>query len=241
MSCDKFKKYEQKPIRKTVVVLFDLSESTRNLRDAYLDSFKKVLPSIGHGDVIVATRITESSITEPKIPIKEALPEFVPKDKMGNPTDNPILVREAKKEADMNLERKKDEFIKIAEEFLFSSKKVRHTDILSSLHIAEKVFKNYSQNKSILVILSDMIEDSSEYNFEKENLTEGRIEEIIKREKRKNRIPELKDVKVYVVSAVLRDTKMFFALQNFWLRYFKECGANLSKENYGPKLIKFDE
>jgi len=245
ISCDKLKTEDEKSPQKTIVVLCDLSESTSNLRDAYLDSFKKVTSPIGHGDVIVAAKITEASITEPEIPVKEAFPEFVPQDKMGNPTDNPVLVKKAKKEADERLGREKEEIAKIANHIFFAKRddrqRILHTDIMSSLHVAEKVFKNYRRDRSILVMLSDMIEDSSEYNFEKENLTDRRIEEILAKEKARNRIPDLRDVKVYVVAAGAGGSKRFFAAQNFWLRYFKECGANLSKENYGSALLDFNE
>jgi hypothetical protein len=245
ISCDKLRPKEKRHPNKTVVVLCDLSESTRDLRDVYVHSFKKVLSSIGHGDIIVAAKITEASVAEPEIPIKETFPEFVPRDKMGNPTDNPVLVKKAKEEADKKIEAKKEEIIKIASDFLFARggkhKRVLHTDIMSSLHVAERVFKNYKRDKFILLMLSDMIEDSSEYNFEKENLNDKRIEEIIKREKTRNKIPDLKDVKVYIVAAGAGGSKRFFAIQNFWLRYFKECGANLSKENYGSALLGFNE
>jgi hypothetical protein len=245
ISCDKSRPKEKRHTNKTVVVLCDLSESTRDLRDVYVHSFKKVLSSVGHGDVIVAAKITGASIAEPGIPIKEAFPEFVPRDKMGNPTDNPILVKNAKKEADERLEAKKEELIRIANDFLSargdSHKRILHTDIMSSLHVAERVFKNYRRDKFILVMLSDMIEDSSEYNFEKENLNDKRIEEIIRREKEKNKIPDLKGVKVYIVAAGAGGSKKFFTIQNFWLRYLKECGANLSKENYGSALLSFNE
>ena len=146
------------------------------MRDVYLRSFKKVISSIGHGDAIITAKITDASITEPEIPVNEAFPEFVPLDKMGNPTDNPLLVKKAKKEADEGLERKKEDLVRIVGHILFAErdnhKRILHTDIMSSLHVAEKAFKNYNRDKSILVILSDMIEDSSEYNFEKENLTD---------------------------------------------------------------------
>lgn len=225
---------------KTVAVLLDLSGSTRELRNIYLNTFKEILSSISHGDVIVVAEITESSITEPEIPVKEVFPEFVPLVKMGKPTDNEFLIGEAKRKADTNLANKKDEIVKIVEEFIFTRKAIK-TDIMSSLHVAEGLFKNYPHDKSILVILSDMIEDSDDYNFERENLTQKRMEEIINKEKTRNRMPELSNVKIYVVSAGALSTEKYFLIRDFWFRYFKECGANLSKENYGSALLNFNE
>jgi lysophospholipase L1-like esterase len=86
-----------------------------------------------------------------------------------------------------------------------------------------------------------MIEDSSEYNFEKERLSDKRIAEIIAAERVKKRLPDLKGVKVYVTGAKAPTREQFYNIQNFWLRYFKECGAELPKENYGSALLSFDE
>ncbi|RMD59824.1 MAG: hypothetical protein D6828_00965, partial [Nitrospirae bacterium] len=237
LSCEKVEKIvnkEKKPT-KTVAVLIDLSGSTKNFRKDAFRTFKKILSSIDHGDVIVVAKITESSISEPEIPIEEAFPEFVPRDNAGNPTDNPFLVKKAKKEADKELAEKKKRILKKLEGFLFSVNAVR-TDIMSSLHVASRIFSNYPRDKAILVIISDMIENSGAYNFDRMRLTEKRIEEIINTEKAKNRMPELYGVKVYVVCGGNVTTRKYFNVQQFWMRYFKECGAELSEKNYGSTL-----
>ena len=239
LSCSKLNK-KTSPF-KIIVVLCDLSESTRNMRNIYFKSFKEIISSIGHGDAIYVVKITESSIEEPEIPIKEVFPEFIPKDKFGNPTDNPLIVKRERKKADEKLRRKKEKCIEDAERLFFSRERILKTDILSSLLVAEKIFKNFPEKKPILVILSDMIEDSSDYNFKKEKLTKERIREIIENEKSKGRLPDLRGVKVYVIGAQARDKEKFFSIQNFWMNYFKECGAILEKKNYGSALIKFEE
>jgi len=239
LSCGKLNKKISSP--KIIVVLCDLSESTRNMRNIYLKSFKKIISSIKHGDAIFVVKITESSIEEPEIPIKEIFPKFVPKDAFGNPTDNPLIKKKERKKADEELRRKKEKCIKDAEKLFFSKKRILKTDILSSLHVADRIFKNFPEKKPILVILSDMVEDSLDYNFEKERLNEERIREIIENERLKERLPDLKGVKVYVIGAQARDKKKFFSIQNFWINYFKECGAILEKKNYGSALIKFEE
>ncbi len=231
---------KKKETGKAVVVLFDLTASTKKVRNVAFDSFRKVLSAISYGDVIVAAKITESSITEPDIPVKEVFPKFVPVDNWGNPTDNDFLVKAARKKADKDIALKKDSILKAVEGFIFAGD-ARKTDIISSLHVAERIFSTYKRDRSILVILSDMIEDSNVYNFERENLTARRIEEIIRRERFRKRIPDLRGVKVYIVPAGTLNTRRYFSIQNFWLRYFRECGANLAKENYGSPLLIFNE
>ncbi len=92
---------------------------------------------------------------------------------------------------------------------------------------------------TIFVILRILL--GSEYNFEKDKLTDKKIGEIIAKENTQKRLPDLKGVKVYVVGAKAATREQFYNIQNFWLRYFKECGANLLKENYGSALLNFDE
>lgn len=212
---------------KTIVVLLDLSESTRNFRKSYFENFKKILSSINHGDALAVVKITESSVTEPETFVED-FPKFVPRDKMGNPTDNPLLVRKAKEEADKRLNERKEEILKRVESILFTQRKVLYTDILSSLHVAQSLFEKLNRDKNILVIFSDMVEETPEYNFK--NLTRERIKYII--EKEKQRLPDLKNVVVYVVPISDLSREQFFIIQSFWLRYFKECGAILPKENY---------
>lgn len=229
---------------KTVVVLVDMSESTVDLRQTYLGTIENIISTATYGDTIVVAKITESSITEPDVPIKEVFPLFVAVNASGQVTDNPMLVEKSRKEADAKLVIRKAEILNKAKNFLMPSsgnnKKVMKTDIMGSVSIAENFFKNYKSDEAVLVVLSDMIEDCANpyYDFYQENLTDIRINEIISEEKKSNRLPDLTGVKVYAVAAGSHDTATFFELQNFWLKYFKDCGADASKDNYSNTLIK---
>jgi len=219
---------------KVVIVLFDVSDSTKKeeIRKRYLEDFKTVLNKINPGDVIVVDRIAEASITKSSLPVKEEFekPSFLE----GGPLKDKILKKR-------HTERKEEIINKVEKIILNQDAKVPYTDILSSLHIAEKVFKGYRRDRYVLVIMSDMLEESKDYNFARELLTEKQIDKIITTEKKKNRIPDLTNVHVYVTGATAENRDRFFAVQNFWLRYFKECGAKLSKDNYGSALLNFNE
>jgi len=67
-------------------------------------------------------------------------------------------------------------------------RKIYKTDILSSLNMAdERVFRGLVGNDytKMLVIMSDMMEDSDVYNFEKQKLPDSKVDEIIIDQKRK--------------------------------------------------------
>jgi hypothetical protein len=222
---------------KTVVVLFDLSESVNKeeVIKSDQDGFQKILAKVNQGDIVVGERILESSLAQSTLPINRKIPPFV------SSNDNPLLVKKEKKIADEELNKMKEEIYRDVETLLLRKnlkRKILKTDILSSLHIVERVFKAYENERNILVIFSDMIEDSDNYNFEKEMLLPERIEAILSKEKKQGRMPDLTGVKVYIVGARSHNTNQFFSIQNFWLAYFKDCGADV--KNYGA-LIDFNE
>lgn len=209
---------------KTVFVLFDVSDTTKSpgTRDQYMTDFKSILDKkINPGDAIAADRISESSAAGSTLPINK---EFE-----GMFESNLFKTRKSKKT-----------ILEVADALLKRPDKVKHTDIMSSLQIAERIFSTYGKKRNILVIMSDMVEDSQNYNFEKERLTDKRITAIIDREKKAKRLPDLGHVKVYAVkNATSESRESFEGIENFWLRYFKECGAEITKAQYGP-LTKFE-
>lgn len=233
-SCENIFKKEQKS-KEAIFILFDLSESTNKpeIRKMYLESLNTILSKIDHGDVLIYDKITEASLEKSEPKVKD-FPVF------SAPGEAGIIVKAKKKKADEELLEKKKKIVPEVEDFLVAKgeKGTSWTTILSSLYVAERVFKLYDREKKILVIMSDMIEDSKDYNFKKENLTDKRIEGIIAKEK--SRIPDLTGVKVYVVGATAKTTDKYFAIQKFWLRYLTECDASISKENYGTTLLSFE-
>ncbi|PIP05274.1 MAG: hypothetical protein COX52_12805 [Syntrophobacterales bacterium CG23_combo_of_CG06-09_8_20_14_all_48_27] len=224
-----------KQFSKTIVVLVDYSESVRNARGDYLDAFDKITSQIEVGTHFFVWKITELSEMEPKPLIDEDFPP-------PPPSPNEFYRKQAMAKAQKETEERSKDIKKRMQAFLESEEELtKRTAILGSLHVAERVFKKDKKDKRALVILSDMIEDSSEYNFEREKLSDRRITEIIARERNRKRLPDLKGANVYVAGARASTRKQFYHIQNFWLRYFRECGANLSKENYGSVLMSCDE
>jgi hypothetical protein len=224
-----------KEYSKTIFVLIDYSESVKDSRQDYGDAFKKIIPKLKLGDHLFLWKITELSEMETKPLIDEDFP-------IPPPAKNEFYMKQAIAKAEKEMKIKLEEIEKKVGDFLNSQEQLsRKTAILGSLQIAERVFKKDRKDKAVLVIMSDMIEDSSEYNFERERLTDKRISEIIANENRRKRLPDLSGVEVYVVGAKTPSREQFYNIQNFWLRYFKECGANLSKENYGSALLGFNE
>jgi hypothetical protein len=228
---------EQKAVvaNKVVLVLFDLSESTNKpeIRKTYSENFGVILSKITHGDAVVAGWITEHSGAELVLPVNISFPPF------ESATTNPLVRRGQQAKEDSKLRETLRGIHEELDSLLqHTTRKVLQTDILSSLLMAERIFKNFPHPKKVLVIMSDMIEDSGTYNFERETLTSERISQIIIRAKKDGRLPDLAGVKVYVIGATARDMNKFYQIRNFWLTYFQACQANLI--DYGSALVRFE-
>jgi len=220
---------------RAVFILVDLSESTNKpeIRKRYIDTVNEVMQKLDFGDSIGIAAITEHSIYEPStIAIHDFEPPKIT-------SDNDLIVMQQKKKSIEELKNKKEEIIQTVKARLADdSRKILRTDVMSSLQVAEKYFDDKSRANKYLLILSDMIEDSDRYNFEKENLTDNRIKEIIEKEKKENRIPVLKGVDVWIVGPEAKDLKKYYAIQTFWLTYFKEAGIELPKSHYGALAVQ---
>jgi hypothetical protein len=223
---------------KIFLVLVDLSESVNDpaIKSGLKKDFKAILDKICSKDVLLAGFITESSITEHAIPIRIDFPSFRPT------TDNELYLKAEKEEFDRKFTAMKDSLYSYADMILFGSiRKVMNTDIFSSLLFAEKVFNNYPKKEKVLIILSDMIVCSGKINFEKEKLTDQRVETILTDLAKTHQLPDLKGVNIYISGAHSRNATMFVEIQHFWQKYFEACKTRLNPSNYGATLIFFDE
>ena len=126
-------------------------------------------------------------------------------------------------------------------EYLLSQKRgTPYTEILNSLNIADTLFHKEKREK-VLVILSDMIQDSKEFRFDRAKITNKYIADVIKVRKQQDLIPNLNGVKVYVAGASAADSRKFRSIEKFWSRYFEVSGADFSTHRYGHSLLEFEK
>src|SRR5438445_12498826 len=75
------------------------------------------------------------------------------------------------------------------------------TDVIDAMQLAERVFSTYEGNQKLLVVFSDMIEESRRYNFATEKLTASRIGQIIANEQEAGCLPDLEGAEARIVGA----------------------------------------
>lgn len=214
-------------VARVILVFVDMSGSTsRARRTAYGEAFEKVYENLQQGDRLVVGTITSRSY----IDFKAAVDTEIPK--------QTIWVNRIAYE--QNLAKTKKNIREGVDRLLSSKRGTPHTEILNSLNIADTIFHDEKRQK-ILVILSDMVQDSKEYNFDRSRITDKYISDVIRMRRQQNLIPKLPDVKVYVAGASADNSKKFRSIEKFWSRYFSETGADFSTHRYGHSLLAFEK
>jgi len=227
-SAEAFGKSEDaEKIARIIVVLVDMSGSTNRARHTvYREAFEKIYQSLDQGDRIVVGTITGRSYIDFKPVVDEEIPKRT------------IWVNRIQFER--NLTMTKEKIRREVDQLLSRKRGTPRTEILNSLNIADTIFHKEKRQK-ILAVLSDMIQDSKEYNFAKVKVTDKYIDEVIRYRRQHNLIPNLTGVKVYVAGATAADSNKFRSVEKFWARYFAQSGADFSRHRYGHSLISFEK
>jgi hypothetical protein len=210
-----------------IIILVDMSGSADEARRTVCkEAFEKIYKNLRHGDRVVVGTIASQSY----IDFKPAVDEEIP---VKTIWDNRL-------QFERNLTHSKEKIRKEVNRLLSQKGGSLLTEILDSLNIADAIFHDEKERQKILVILSDMIQDSKEYKFDKDKIKDEYIHKIIRHRRENNLMPRLTGVKVYVAGASAADSNTFRAIQTFWTRYFAETGADFSPYRYGHSLINFE-
>ena len=224
---DSFWKFAKGKKSRAIVVFVDMSGSTNKARrTVYRNALDKVRENLQAGDRIVIGTITGRSY----IDFRPVVDAEIPKQSIWV---NRITYEQEQAKAQKTIETE-------VNSLLSRKRGTAHTEIINSLNIADKIFHTEKRQK-ILIILSDMIQDSREYNFERSSVTDSYTARIIRERKKQNLIPKLEGVKVYVAGASAANSKKFHSIEKFWNQYFMACGADFSLRRYGHSLIEFEK
>ncbi|MGD2270788.1 MAG: hypothetical protein PVI06_10360 [Desulfobacterales bacterium] len=221
----KFGKDKKQP--RVIVVFVDMSGSTnRARRTVYNEAFEKIYQNLNQGDRIVVGTITSRSYIE----FKPVVDEEIPKQTIWV---NRIQFEQSLAKTKKNIRTEVDRL-------LSRRRGTPYTEILNSLNIADTIFHNEKRQK-ILVILSDMVQDSKQYKFDRARVSNKYINNIIRYRQKQKLVPNLSHVKVYVAGASAKDSRKFRSIEKFWARYFAATGADFSPHRYGHSLLEFEK
>ncbi len=207
-----------------VMVFIDVSLSTLPDRENYKKYIELIVSRLQAGDRMMVAKILDLTIAE-FAPIYDAkFPSF------NMFSDNSTRYNKTIREMSGAIAATVDSVLDMRS-------KVQKSEIVNSFLICDQVMRNWPGKKSI-VIISDMQESSSEFNFDTDHITPAYLDNMLATLKLKNRIPRLPGVEVWVAGAYAKDTEQFFAVQDFWKRYLAETGATL--RSYSHTLLDFE-
>jgi len=126
-------------------------------------------------------------------------------------------------------------FDTLCQEAFRSPRLSQQTNIVSALSLVKQVFP--TSKRRVLVLLSDMLHSSTDFDLEKASITDTYIEATVGMLKKQNRLPDLRGVDVYVAGARAPTEERYRAVKKFWFRVFEETGAQL--KYYGHPLLSF--
>ncbi len=211
-------------------VLIDQTAKSKAVQDRVANNFSQLLNSLKPGDIIAGVGVNENTEQEAVNEFSETMPTF-----------NFITDNEQRHKIVVSAIKNR---IQTAVADIINTK-ATHTDLMGGFVLAGKFFAGsqaLSHSRKILIVFSDGIEQSEDYNFTDIKTLEGNgITTIINREKRFNRIPDLSNVEIHMVGVNLAldpqadmTREKLSLVSKFWKMYFIETGSKIDTANYGP-------
>ena len=214
--------------------LFDVSMSAaaEPTKNGYLRDFAKIVAGLQAGDLVIADTITENPSATMTFPVRVPLPAY------DAWQTNPLLHRQ-------DMDAAKQSLIDQTTTLVRRTPATKKTAILDALYVTHKAFDSRECREAghrVLVVFSDMEEDSERDNFLLDNLTTNRIEALLRWEQHEAHLPDLRDVDVWIAGATPERTLgpgKIRSIEAFWMAYFARTGAKLKSDHYGPALLNF--
>ena len=214
------------------VVLLDRSVSVKADTSIYDDAVRRLTKAVQPGDRFVMGAITATSGTDFRLSVDESLPDAMPSQGM---MDEPKQYEKEKASRDAQIRDAKDRIDKGVQRFLHADTTAAKSAIFESLFVVAPLIEA-DQRKHVLVILSDMLEDSSAADFERQLPTDASTKRLIERQEKDHTIPNLAGVAVCVAGAVASPPERAAAVERFWRSYLEKAGATIAPGSYARTL-----
>jgi hypothetical protein len=205
-----------------VVVLVDLSGSIPEPDWAiYRQTYVSMVESLRRGDRMVLGTIGDAVMTR-----------FVSTADREYPNSGYLL-------KDMAQARSNDAFLVAEFDKLRQRKQEQRTEILDSMVIVRQLLDSDKDRRPVILLLSDMLEDSSTSRFEVVTLTDAAIVQLIGVLRKRNTFPSFKSSAVFVAGAKAPNAAKAAEVERFWRRYFEESGVAAADIVYSRPALRF--
>jgi len=221
-ACDNTEAQDSEP--RWVMIFLDMSLSTLPDRENYQKYIQNIVARLNAGDRVTVCKIIDLTIAD-FAPIYDAtLPSF------NFWTDNRTQYHKHTRGIT-------DQILSTVDSVLQTKPRIQKAEIINSFIICDQLMRGKRGKKS-LVIISDMQESSSEFDFRTDTMTPAYVSQALATLKSKGRIPNLSGVEVWIAGAYSKETERYFMIQDFWSRYIAASGAEL--KSYSHTLLDFE-
>ena len=259
MLCNSCKSFVEKK-RHNLIVLLDYSASGNDLvLDHYISIINEtIFANMSQYDCLTVVPIDEGSKMQPVKLIYKDLADTTFK----KPTDGFA-------HAGDSLSLRFKEYVKtyqpqiaaeLKEQRIKRANYTEYTDLLGAVQQTSNLIEFNSQggklkdvedfvlghvslkSENIIVILSDMIQDSKEYSFNSsKGFTDKQTEDCLADLIKASKIPDLKDCNVFIIGATGKKSTQIDNINSFWTKYFKKTNGDLKAYGYTveDKLRKY--
>lgn len=218
-----------------LIIFVDFSGSIRkeDKKSYEQDLIKRVVPSLSAGDRILVAPITERTLTDFR-PLIEV--DFPAKPSFNGFMQNAMTYNRQMKEVETEVTRLKEELAGQVGAMFKQHFASPRTDIFNAIVLAQKLFTDEGRAK-VLVLMSDMVEDSQPYNFYRLQWGPDTVEKLLGELDSHGLIPDLSGVCLYVAGASADSAEMAHRVSNFWTMYFQRTKANMDPRRYAHVLL----
>lgn len=208
-----------------IVCWADVSASVADRR-GLVDAWKAINDesTLRDGDRIVLARISGATYDE-----------FRPVVDVRLPTKDPIngVVIEERR-----ARREARDSLSVAMDRTMEGSPSSRTSILAALRLTERLVRADGRPGAVLVIMSDMIEESADLNLMRAPKSQASINLLLTRLRAADEIPDLRGISVIVVDLPSRAQIDKRAVERFWRAYFLATGATLELTSYAPTILR---
>lgn len=214
------------------VVLLDRSVSVKADTAIYEDATRRITNAVQPGDRFVMGAITATSGADFRLSVDESVPTQSPSQGM---LDEPKQYEKEKAARNAQIVDAQKRIKDGVQGFLHADTAAAKSAIFESLFVVAPLIEA-DQRRHVLVILSDMLEDSTAADFERQPPTDVSTKRLIERQQKTHTIPSLGGVAVCVAGVVASPPERAAAVERFWRSYFEKTGATIGPGGYARTL-----
>jgi hypothetical protein len=219
-----------------MVLLVDKSISVENDQSLYRTEAMKVVATLSEGDRFIIAPITASSGNDFRRMREFVLPASV--GELGW-MDEPLAFKRKKEAQQKEVQETSRSLHAAVDELLSTPSFAGKTAIFESLRTIAPLFAGETKRRKVLILLSDMVEDSDIADFEGRVLTPNFDQKELTRQRNAGILPDLRNISIYVGGTLASPPDRAAALERFWIAYFIATGAILKPGGYARVLNQF--